>query len=363
MVSWATLQTIAFLFGPILVPKLIAIVRSVNLRRTSTQALDSRTRLSLNVLTLTVFLALASSLSYFQSENIIKATGARLLLTPNDVLLRRFENLRLQQGLEGLSSTDVVLLSTLKTREGRLLYAAYGPKPLTECTWCSISDPSSYLYYSAPAIAAPHIANIAILGLVTSSLSSKVARSFRISATMAGLGVALGEFGLLYNHDLLQNTQATLTKDINWYHWRLLTYRGLAIAAVNCVLGVVTYLTATGRYGSSGVSDLEKIEALSKSLDVGVSHVRTSLFVKSTATRSESSLNTISEFWRTEAANRRNIASEVEDTKNQVLERVNLNSINDEAFKFTSNLIDVITATKGPALNIKNPTETTTGNH
>ncbi|KAF3082559.1 hypothetical protein TWF569_005068 [Orbilia oligospora] len=360
MVPWTTLQTAAFLFGPIFIPKLIAIIRSVNVRKTSTRTLDPQTRLSLNILTLTIFLALASSLSYFQSENIIKATESRLLLTPNDVLLRRFENLRLREGLQGLSSTDVVLLNTLKTREGRLLYAAYGPKPLTECAWCSISDPSSYLFYSAPTIAAPHIVNIAVLGLVTSSLSSKIARSFRISAIMAGLGVALGEFVLLYSHDLLQNTQATSTQDINWYHWRLLTYRGLAIATINCMLGVVIYMTATGRYGFSGVSDLEKIEALSKSLDVGVSHVRTSLFVKSTTTRNESNLNDICEFWRTEAANRRNIASQVEDTKNQVLKRVNLNSINDEAFKFTSSLIDAIAATKGPVSNIQSSTELST---
>ncbi|RVD80291.1 uncharacterized protein DFL_008192 [Arthrobotrys flagrans] len=358
MVSWATIQTTVFLFGPILIPKLIAIVRSVNVRKTSTRAVDPRTRFGLNVLTLAVFLALASSSSYFQSENIITATGARLLLTPNDVLLRRVENLRLRQGLEGLSSNDAMLLNTLRTREGRLLYAAYGPKALIECTWCSISDPSGYLYYSAPTIAAPHVANIAVLGLVTSSLSSRVTRSFRIPATMAGLGVALGEFILLYNHDLLQNTQATLPTDINWYHWRLLTYRGLAIAIVNCLLGVMVYLSATGRYGFSGVSDLEKIEALSKSLDVGLSHVRTNLFVKSTTTRNESSLNNVSEFWRAEAANRRNVAIQLEDTKKQVLERVNLDSINDEAFKFTSNLIDAITATRGLVPNSKELHET-----
>ncbi|KAK6356598.1 hypothetical protein TWF718_000946 [Orbilia javanica] len=353
MVSWATIQTVVFLFGPILVPKLIAIVRSVNVQKTSTRPLDSQTKFGLNVLTLTVFLALASSSSYFQSENIITTTGARLLLTPNDVLLRRVENLRLRQGLEGLSSRDAFLLNALKTREGRLLYAAYGPKPLAECAWCSISDPSSYLYYSAATIAAPHIANIATLGLVTSSLSSGVMRSFRVPATMAGLGIALGELILLYNHDLLQNTQATIPTEINWYHWRLLTYRGLAIAIVNCLLGVATYLAATGRYGFGGVSDLEKIEALSKSLDVGLSHVRTSLFVKSTTTRNGSSLNNVTEFWRAEAANRRSVASQLEDTKNQVLERVNLNSINDEAFKFTSNLIDAIAATKGPTPNSK----------
>ncbi|KAK6509948.1 hypothetical protein TWF481_004665 [Arthrobotrys musiformis] len=351
MVSWATVQTAVFLFGPILIPKFIAIIRSVNVRTVSTRALDSRSRFGLNVLTVAVFLAIASSSSYFQSENLIVATGTRLLLTSNDVLLRRVENLRLRQGLQGLLDEDVMLLHTLRTREGRLLYAAYGPKPLTECSWCSISDPSSYLYYSAPTIATPHILNIAILGFVTSSLSSKAARSFRVPATMAGLGVALGEFVFLYNYDFLQNTQAATLEGVDWYHWRLLTYRGLAIAGVDCLLGVMMYLSATGRYGFSGVSDLEKIEVLSKSLDVGLSHVRTSLFVKSTTTRNESSLNSVSEFWKAEAANRRNVASQLEETKSQVLERVNLNSINDEAFKFTSNLIDAITATKNPASN------------
>ncbi|KAK6533832.1 hypothetical protein TWF281_005186 [Arthrobotrys megalospora] len=351
MVSWATLQTILFLFGPILIPKLIAVIRSVNLRKTSTRPLDHRTRFSLNVLTLTVFLALASSYSYFQSENIIAVTGARLLLTPNDVLLRRVENLRLGQGRQGISGDDAILLNTLRTREGRLLYAAYGPKPLIECTWCSISDPTSYLYYSAPAIAAPHILNIAILGFVTSSLSSKAARSLRIPATIAGLGVALGEFIFLYTNDFLQNTQATTPAEVNWYHWRLLTYRGLAIAVVNCSFGIVAYLVATGRYGPDGISDLEKIEAVSKSLDTALTHVRTNLFVKSTATRNESSLVNVSEFWKAEAVNRRHVASQLEETKNQVLERVNLDSINDEAFKFTSSLIDAIAATKSPTLN------------
>ncbi|KAK6333947.1 hypothetical protein TWF730_004119 [Orbilia blumenaviensis] len=348
MVSWATLQTILFLFGPILIPKLIAVFRSLNIRKAPTRALDHRTKFSLNILALATLLALISSAPFFQSENLLKATGARLLLTPNDVLLHRVETLRSRQGQGGLSGDDALLLNMLRTREGRLLYATYGPRPLTECTWCSISDPTSYLYYSAPTIAAPHVLNIIILGVVTSSLSSRVMRSFRIAATVSGLGVALAEFIFLYSHDFLGNTQATTLTDIDWYHWRLLTYRGLAIAIVDCLLGIVAYLSATGRYGPDETSDLERIEAISKTLDVGLSQVRTSLFVKSTTTRNESSMGTASEFWRVEAANRRNVASQLEDTKNQVLERVNLDSINDEAFKFTSSLVDAITASKSP---------------
>ncbi|EPS44908.1 hypothetical protein H072_1094 [Dactylellina haptotyla CBS 200.50] len=349
MVSWSTLQTLIFLFGPLVLPKLIGIARSVRIRNTQIKPVGRRLKVGLGILAAVLILALISSLTYFQDENIISATGARLLLTPNDVLMRRLETLRHRQGIPKLSENDVTLLDALQTREGRLLYAAYGPRPLIECSWCTLSDPTSYLYYAIPTIALPHIANIAILGVVTSSLFSKSAGSLRIHATITGLGVAMGEILLIYNFEIIQNTQAARPIDVNWFYWRLLTYRGIAIAVVNFIFSMMLYLTATGRYGSIGISDLEKIEAISKTLEVGLAHVRTSLFIKSTATRNDSISMDILEFWKKEGMNRRVVAEQLETTRNLVIERVDLDSINDEAFKFTSNLIDAIASQKAAA--------------
>ncbi|KAK6531565.1 hypothetical protein TWF694_002759 [Orbilia ellipsospora] len=305
--------------------------------------------MTLHALAFVFLLAIASSLSHFQDENIISATGARLLLTPNEVLLRRLETFRIRQGVPNISNRDILLLNALKTREGRLLYAAYGPRPLIECAWCTPLDPTSYLYYRVPSIALPHIANIAILGVATSSFSSKVAGSLRIHATIAGLAVAMGEVLVVYNFDILQNTQAARPEDTYWFHWQLLTYRGISIAAVNFLFGVALYLSATGRYGFAPVSDREKIEAVAKSIELGLGHIRTSLFVKSTTIRNDSTLDYISNFWKKEAANRQEIANQLETTKSEVLGRMDIESINQEAFKFTSNLFDAMTAAKPTA--------------
>ncbi|KAK6339133.1 hypothetical protein TWF696_009911 [Orbilia brochopaga] len=337
-ISWSTIQTLLFLVGPLVLPKIIGLVRAARIGKSPKKDLDYRTKLGLNILASAAVLALFSSLPYFQVENIIKLTGARLLLTPNDVLTRRLESLRQRD----LSTDDLRLLHVLRTREGRLIYAAYGPQALIQCSWCTFSDPASYLYYSIPTIAIPHIINIATLGLITSSLSSKSAKQLRIHATIAGLGLALGEFALLFNFDVLRNIQAVTPGDTNWLHWRLLTYRGLGIATIHLVFGVIIYLNATGRYGFGGTSDLERMEEISKSLDVGLANVRTGLFIKSASTRSVTTLSNVLDFWRNEASNRQFIVDETEVTRSQLMERMDIGSINEEAFKFTSNLMDMI---------------------
>lgn len=109
-----------------------------------------------------------------------------MLHTPTEVITRRLLKYRGGGGsLNGagvgvgettgggvLSNYDTQLLEHLKTRDGRLLYAMYGPTPLIECVWCSVGEPMSYLYYMIPKIAWPHLLHTAVLGLATSGVGT-----------------------------------------------------------------------------------------------------------------------------------------------------------------------------------------------
>lgn len=336
------MQTVVLLLGPVVLPKLIATIRSLRAggSNASPKVLARSARLSINILVAIIIVALASSFQYFQDENIIRAVGARLLMTPSDVLSHRLELLRLKQGFDRLQSDDTKLLDFLKSRDGRLLYATFGPKPILNCTWCSISNPTTYLYYAIPTIALPHVVHVALLGLITSTSLSAEGKTFRIHATVAGIGVALGEMILLYNFELPINTRAIKQDDVIWYHWRLRAYRGVLIAALDSALAIILYLHHSGRYGLNRVTDREKIEAITNSLDSTIGNVRMGLFVKSASVRSGSISKRAMEFWDNELLEKKTVSAEVEEARASVLERVNEDLMTDEAFKFISALLD-----------------------
>ena len=242
-----SIQTVLFTFGPILLPRLVGYYRSI---RSSARAehvhvrpVPSGVRHALNILFAAAFLALLSSLVPLQPSNVFKATGSRLQI-PTDVLFNRLASTTGQP----LTLRDETLRSKFASLDFRLQYLAFGPDTVVDCVFCNTDDPKSYLYYALPSVLGPHLMHIGLLGLLTSSLLfGAEAGVWRTQATIAGSALAAVELYLRASYDVRSNASTTRLDEIDFFHWRLLSYRGVSVATADAVLGWMLYLSSTNR--------------------------------------------------------------------------------------------------------------------
>jgi hypothetical protein len=173
----ASIVQLAIWILPWAIPRALAFYRSI---KTSSQGPNSTVRppppgvkRCLNILYAAIFISLLLSFPYFSPNNIFKETNARLGL---DTTLVRARLNHSRQG--NLMEIDRLFLEKLESEpkgERRVfpaLYAAYGPDTVLRCSFCTPSEPKDYLFYSLPALVAPHLVHIALLGFVTSSIFS-----------------------------------------------------------------------------------------------------------------------------------------------------------------------------------------------
>ncbi|KAI9829220.1 MAG: hypothetical protein M1826_005815 [Phylliscum demangeonii] len=251
MVSWPTIQTLLFTLGPLLLPRLIGYYRSFRSGggngggggAIAIQAVPTGARRALHLLFLSALVALLSTLAVFQPENILARTQSRLQ-TPTHVLFRRLG------GMRPLTDSDEALQAQLAASlDAKLHYLAYGPGPIQHCAFCAPDDATAYLYYAGPALVAPHLLHLAVLGLATSAdvTGCAAVAGWRTPATIAGVGLGLVELYVRGSYDVRANARARQLSELDFFHWRMLLYRGVALALVDAWLAAMLYLTATNR--------------------------------------------------------------------------------------------------------------------
>lgn len=343
MVSWATLQTLLVILGPIIYSRgkafYISIKSSGPPRPMSTAA-----RRLLNILFITAVIALASTFDFFTPENIFTKTSSRLQI-PTDVLFTRLSKMR------ELTPQDETLRSRLLTKEARLLYAAYGPAPLMECNWCSLENPNTFLFYALPNLALPHLLHIAVLGIVTSSFLSSYGRIWRTQATIAGLGLLLAEVYLvgISKADYKHNTGAKSTEEVHWTHWRVHFLRGVGMSLVDACLGYAIFLTATGRWnwGLETLRMEERLETLRKATEnlYGKLHVEGHL--RQTVLGHKDLRERSLEYWTTEENTRAEIMQNENVANARSSLNIDLTKLTEEAGTKSDFMMETIASWRG----------------
>jgi hypothetical protein len=253
MVSWSVIQSLLVFFGPLIYQKTKSFYTST--RTTLPPIPLPRTiKYILDLLFLTSLLSLLLTTFFFAPENIFTATNSRLLQTPTDVLFTRLSRTR------ELTPSDELLRSRLASKDARLLYASLGPRPLTECSWCTLDEPNTFLWYAVPSMVFPHLLHLGVLGVATSSLFSRFGRAWRTLATLAGVAIFAAEVWVTVGFG--RNAMARGEKDVLWTHWRMRLFRGVTMAATDAVLAYVLYLSATRRWsiGWEGHAVDERLE-------------------------------------------------------------------------------------------------------
>lgn len=236
-----------------------------------------------------------------------------------------------------------MLKERLRPREGRLLYAAYGPNPMKYCTWCETG--TDYLWYLLPSVAVPHLLHLVVLGAATSSsiLDNPDGGYFRTYATLMGTALAAVEVWAFMSYDVKKNAISLGQRDVQWFYWDVLFYRGVAISIMDVLLGWFIYLSATRRIDLGIDSNLTKniTEAamLLKHIDVKISSAK----VVRDATMNNSYLRVKTQaFWDKEKQERKKTlqGSDAQVWREEILESAEGKAMEENAKQQAKHLAD-----------------------
>jgi len=135
-------------------------------------------------------------------------------------------------------------------------------------------------------------------------------------------------------YDYQANSRATRLYDVDMFFWRERIYRGLAIAALDALLGWVMYLSATNRAFVTPPAPAERIEGTTRLLEAIRSKLSATGVVRNTVTRDEGLKARSQAYWTHEGTVMREVMEdrEVMDGVNNALEnRINIDRITADA--------------------------------
>ncbi|KAL1655260.1 hypothetical protein SLS61_002146 [Didymella pomorum] len=256
-------HSLLILFGPFVLPRIVdwfnvarATSRSVPVRPT-----PPRVKNALNLLFIAAVACLALSLSRLAPENIFVATRSHIR-TETSVLFARLRHLR------PLTEDDLVLRSKFEVNgRNKLYYLAYGPGTLHNCAWCVTADgndANNYLLYSLPKMVMPHIFQLSVLSLATSSLVGTEGSRFRTHAMILGLATLIVEMWYMATYDITANKRAKSVQDIDSLHWRATFLRYSFFAVQDIGMALVLWATSTNRWLAKPISIAERLEAATR---------------------------------------------------------------------------------------------------
>ncbi|KAK0281114.1 hypothetical protein LTR91_000293 [Friedmanniomyces endolithicus] len=341
MVSWQTVQSLLFFFGPLLLPRTLATYRSIRSRPAAQiRPLPPATSYALGVLFFSGLIAFLSTLPFFSPSNIFRQTQSRLQ-TPAGVLLTRLAALR------PLTAADEKLRLVLDDGglDARLLYARFGPHVLGSCPFARPGDVDAkqmYLLYALPSILAPHLLHLLALGIATSGLlSGREGARWRTVACIAGVVLGAAEVWFIANYDDKHNMRSTRVGEIDFVHWKLQVWRGLAIAAVDGVLGWVIWLQATGRAFLAPPPAAERISDHTRLLEVLLGKARGLGVLRNGTVRDGALRGKVDEYWVKEREVMKDVFEqpEVVEAQRNALRRIDIVRIGREAEAYVDSVL------------------------
>ncbi|TKA79877.1 hypothetical protein B0A55_03664 [Friedmanniomyces simplex] len=350
MVSWQTVQSLLFFFGPLLLPRLLATYRSIRSRPAGQiRPLPQPTSYALGILFISGVLAFLSTLPLFSPSNIFRQTQSRLQ-TPAGVLLTRLAALRPS------TAADEKLRQVLDDGglDARLLYARYGPHILSSCPFAKPGDIDAkqpYLLYALPSILTPHLLHLFALGIATSGLlSGREGARWRTVACIAGIVLGAAEVWFIANYDDKHNMRSTRVSEIDFVYWKLQVWRGLAIATVDGVLGWVIWLQATGRAFLAPPPATERILDHTRLLEGLLGKARGLGVLRNGTVRDGALRGKVDGYWIKESEVMKDIFEqpEVVEAQRNALRRIDITRIGREAEAYIDSVLGAVRVVAPP---------------
>ncbi|KAH6622824.1 hypothetical protein F5144DRAFT_341048 [Chaetomium tenue] len=338
-IPWGTIKSLVIFFGPLLLPKAIGYYRRVRaaprIHGLKVRDLPAPMVRSIAILIAVAAVFLLRTLPIFSPENIFKTTQSRLQI-PADVLFNRLSALRPSNTL---TAADLALRAKFASLESRLLYLQHGPSVVATCPFCTSDDPRSYLYYALPDLLAPHLFNLIIIALATSSLligrtHSASAARFRAPASLAAVAAAFLDLYWVATYNHTANARALRLGQLDTFFWTARITRYTLIAVIDYVLSMVLYLSATQRAFVSPPSAVDRVEAATRGVRAALGVANASGVLKNTVLRDEELRGRSMAYWAHEVQLMREMMEErevVEGVNDALLNRLDMRGIERDA--------------------------------
>ncbi|KAJ4349009.1 hypothetical protein N0V95_004946 [Ascochyta clinopodiicola] len=292
-------HSLLILFGPFVLPRVVdwfnvarATSRSVPIRPT-----PPRVKRTLHLLFVAAVVCLTVSLSRFAPDNVFLATQSHIR-TETSVLFARLRHLR------PLTDFDSALRTKFEVNgRNKLYYLAYGPDTLLNCLWCVTADgndTNNYFLYSLPKMVMPHIFQLAVLGLATSSLVGSEGSRFRTHATILGLAALIVEVWFMATYDITVNKRAKFVQDIDSTYWRVRFLRYIVFAVQDMGMAFVLWATSTNRWLAKPVSIAERLEMATRMSEETMNKMRALGLITNSVNRDSALRGVREEYWSTE---------------------------------------------------------------
>lgn len=224
--------------------------------------------------------------------------------------------------------------------DARLLYARFGPDVLANCPLASTGDIGAgrvFLLYAAPGILAPHLLHLLALGVATSRLlSGSEGSKWRTMASIAGMVLGAAEFWFIAYYDDRTNQRSTRLNEIDFVYWKMLVWRGLAIAAMDALLGWVIWLQATGRAFITPTPASERLLDHGKRLEAVLAKTRSLGILRNGSVRDAGLRRQVDDYWVKEGEVMRDVFEEPEvlEAQRNALKRIDITRVQREADGF-----------------------------
>lgn len=241
-----------------------------------------------------------------------------------------------------LTPDDEVLQSKFGSLDFRLLYLQFGPDVMASCLFCSSAEPNSYLYYYLPRLAAPHLLNLAVLGVTTSApFAGPEGARWRTQAIVGGCVLAALDLWMVSSFNYKQNALKARMEWLNMFYWNMRVYRGIAIAAMDGIFGWALYLTSTNRWLAKPPSVSERVETSTRTLmevhgKIGALGVLRNTMYRDTALR-----ETHAEYWTREQTVMSEVMAEqdVNEGVSRALTRLDIDAVTSKADELSENAL------------------------
>lgn len=321
-------------------PKAIAFYRSIRSRPASQlKPISPRTSYALWVLFISASIAFLSTFPFFAEENVFRRTSSRLQ-TPAGVLMTRLAAQR------PLTAQDEQLRAVLDAGglDARLYYARFGNNVVRDCPYAipgELDSDNSYLLYAAPGLIFPHIAHLFALAIATSSwFVGRDGARWRTLATVAGIVLGIAEFYTITTYDSTHNQRSTRVNEIDFVHWKVQVWRGLAIAAIDGLLGWAMWLQATGRAFVVPASTSDQLAAQSMMLEAALAKIRGLGVLRNGTVRSADMRRRADDYWSKDAEVTRDIFEEpaVLQAQRNALRRLDVSKLERDADAFLESM-------------------------
>ena len=170
----------------------------------------------------------------------------------------------------------------------------------------------------------------------------KEASVWRTTATMGAAAVALAEVYLMSSYNYQGNARATRLEEIDNFFWKMRIYRGIAIAALDAVIGWMLYLSSTNRAFFSPPNTAERVEASTKVLEIARSKLSAISIFRNTINRDDELRSRSQGYWVHEGRLMGDLMEQrevIEGVNNALESRINLQNITADAEVYAQKVV------------------------